>query len=218
MPSLKSTLFNFLIRNRHLFRGKWRKETIDFSTSIAQMRARQEKRASRFFHLPSDLSIQAVVIRGIHCEWLVPKGAHAKKMIMYVHGGGYVSGSCNVHRGFVSKLAHLTAVSCLVFDYRLAPEHAFPAALEDSLAIYRWLLTKGYSPQDIILAGDSAGGGLCLATLLALKEQNIELPIAAVAIAPWTDLTCSSDSYKTKNKLSAAPSNSWTVFGKYYVG
>lgn len=218
MPSLKSKLFNFLIRNRHLFRGKFTKETIDVTTSIAELRARQEKRAAKFFQLPKHIRIQEELIEGMSCEWLLPKGADSKKVILYLHGGGYVSGSCKVHRGFVSKLAYQTGVSSLMFDYRLAPQHPFPAALEDSLAIYRWLLARGFLPQDILMAGDSAGGGLCLATLLALKEQPIALPVAAVAISPWTDLTCSSDSYKTKNKRSAAPFNSWTVFSKYYVG
>ena len=110
-----------------------------------------------------------------------------------------------------------TGVTNLTYEYRLAPEHPFPAALEDSLKIYQWILTSGFKPENIIIAGESAGGGLCLAILLALKERNIALPVAAIAISPWTDLTCSSDSYKTKNKVSLAPFNSWNVFSKYYA-
>ncbi|MFW5708125.1 MAG: alpha/beta hydrolase fold domain-containing protein, partial [Bacteroidota bacterium] len=107
---------------------------------------------------------------------------------------------------------------CLLFEYRLAPEHPFPAALEDSLKVYQHLLSFGYAPEKIVLAGESAGGGLTLALLLAIKSQELPLPKAAVAISPWTDLTCSSGSYTSKNKVSAAPLNSWTVFSKYYVG
>jgi acetyl esterase/lipase len=195
-----------------------KKETIDFNTSISEFRARQEKLASRLFYLPKDIIINEQDIEGIKCERIIPKGADTKKVVLYVHGGGYVSGSCRVHRGFVSKLALHTSVIHLVYNYRLAPEHPFPAALEDSLRIYQWLLSSGFIPQNIVMAGDSAGGGLCLAILLALKERKSAMPVAAVAISPWTDLTCSSDSYKTKNKLSAAPLNSWNVFSKYYSG
>jgi acetyl esterase/lipase len=84
--------------------------------------------------------------------------------------------------------------------------------------VYQWLLSAGYKPENIIIAGESAGGGLCLATLLALKENKMQLPVAAVAISPWTDLTCSSDSYQTKNRFSPAPLNSWYVFSKHYCG
>jgi len=106
----------------------------------------------------------------------------------------------------------------LIYNYRLAPEYRFPAALDDSVKIYQWLLKTTYKAENIIIAGESAGGGLCLAVLLALKERNITLPNAAVAISPWTDLSCSSESYKTKNKVSPAPINSWTIFSKYYTG
>jgi epsilon-lactone hydrolase len=92
------------------------------------------------------------------------------------------------------------------------------AAVEDSLSLYSWLLSNGYQAGNILFAGESAGAGLCLATLLALKQNNQPLPVAAVAISPWTDLTCSSDSYKTKGKVSPAPTDSWTVFSKYYIG
>jgi acetyl esterase/lipase len=139
-------------------------------------------------------------------------------MILYVHGGGYVSGSCNDHRGFVSKFAKATGAATLVYEYRLAPEHPFPAAVEDSVKIYNWLLEQGHLPANILVAGESAGGGLCLALLLALKEQALPMPAAAVAISPWTDLTCSGDSYKTKNDRSPAPIDSWFVFSSHYAG
>jgi len=135
-----------------------------------------------------------------------------------MHGGGYVSGSCNDHRGFVSKFADFTGTKCLVFEYRLAPENPYPAAVEDSVAVYRWLIDSGYKPDKIVFAGESAGGGLVLATLLAIKELKLSMPSAVVAISPWTDLTCSGDSYTTKNRVSVAPLNSWTVFSHHYCG
>lgn len=139
-------------------------------------------------------------------------------MIFYIHGGGYVSGSCSDHRSFVSKFASFTGVSNLIFEYRLAPEHKYPAAVEDSVKVYKWLLASGFKPENIIIAGESAGGGLTLATLLYLKDKNIPLPKAGVAISPWTDLSCQGQSYKTKNKVSPAPLNSWHVFAQHYAG
>lgn len=218
MTSFKGKIFNFLIRNRQLFRGKLSKDGFDFNTSIDAFRERCEKGASRYAKIPEGISIKEQIINGIRAEWLEPIGSDPEKLILYVHGGGYVSGSCNDHRGFVSKFAKQTGITNLVYEYRLAPEHPFPAALDDSVMVYEWLLSSGYKTKNIIIAGESAGGGLCLALLLALKERNISLPAAALAISPWTDLTCSSESYHTKNKVSAAPLNSWIVFSKYYTG
>lgn len=218
MTSYKSRMFNFLLRNRHLFQGKFKKEVYDFNTSITDFRELCEKGATRYAKIPKEITIKEQVIEGMKSEWLIPDGANPEKLILYVHGGGYVSGSCSDHRAFVSKFAKNTGVTNLVYEYRLAPENPFPAALDDSVKVYQWLLTSGFKPENILIAGESAGGGLCLAILLALKEQNIALPVAAVAISPWTDLTCSSESYQTKNKMSLAPLNSWTVFSKHYTG
>jgi monoterpene epsilon-lactone hydrolase len=218
MTSFKSKMFNFMLRNRHLLEGKLRKETFDFNTSIAGFRELCEKGATRFGKIPEGIKVKAQLIEGIIAEWLIPQGSDPTKVILYVHGGGYVSGSCNDHRGIVSKFAKSTGVTNLVYEYRLAPEHPFPASLDDSVKVYQWFLASGFKPENILIAGESAGGGLCLAILLALKERNIALPVAAVSISPWTDLTCSGDSYRTKNKVSLAPLNSWTVFSKYYIG
>jgi len=218
MPSFESQIFNFVMRNRHLFKGKLKREVFDFNTSIEDFREQCEKGASKYAKIPDGIEIKEENIDGINSEWIIPDGANSKNVILYVHGGGYVSGSCNDHRGFVSKFAENCGVTTFQFEYRLAPERPFPAGLNDSIAVYKWLLDKGFKPSNIVIAGESAGGGLALAILLALKEQNILMPAAAVAISPWTDLTCSSDSYKTKNKVSVAPMNSWIVFSKYYTG
>lgn len=218
MASFKSRIFNLALRNRHLFQGKLKKEVFDFNTSIPEFRELCEKGAKRFGKLPEGLIVKNENIQGINAEWLIPVGAGQEKVIMYVHGGGYVSGSCNDHRRFVSAFAGLTGITNLLYEYRLAPEHPFPAAVDDSVVVYEWLLSSGFKPGNIVIAGESAGGGLCLATLLALKERSLPMPAAAVAISPWTDLTCSSDSYRSKNKVSLAPMNSWTVFSSYYAG
>ena len=218
MPSFRSKMFNFVLRNRHLLKGKWRQEEWDVNSSVAAFREQCEQGATRYAKIPKEVTIRPQIIEGIKSEWLIPESSDQQKVILYAHGGGYVAGSCNDHRGFVSKFAKNTGVTCLTYEYRLAPEHPFPAALEDSVTVYRWLLSSGYQPENILIAGESAGGGLCLALLLALRDREINLPAAAVAISPWTDLTCSGDSYKTKNKVSLAPLNSWFVFSKYYAG
>ena len=207
-----------LMRNRHLFKGRLKKETQNASIeAVLKFRAACEKGAERFGKLPKGISIKQEVIHTIISEWIIPKNALENKLIFYVHGGGYVSGSCNDHRSLVSKIALNSGITTLLYEYGLAPENPFPTALDDSLNIYNAVLEKGYQPKDIVVMGESAGGGLCLALLLLLRDKSIQLPSAAVAISPWTDLSCSSETYLTKNKVSLAPLNSWNVFSHYYV-
>lgn len=207
------------MRNRHLFKGKLKKERQDNSVeAVLKFRTDCEKGAEKFGKLPNGVTIKKEVIHTIISEWMIPENAPARKLIFYVHGGGYVSGSCNDHRNIIAKVTLKAEITTLLYEYGLAPENPFPAALDDSVTMYKAILEKGYLPENIVMMGESAGGGLCLATLLALRDNNIPLPKAAVAISPWTDLSCSSQTYKTKNKVSLAPLNSWTVFSHYYVG
>jgi acetyl esterase/lipase len=219
MPSLQSHLFRFVLNHRHLFRFQLkRRAVIDFNTSITRFREECENGARLLGKVPAGIKVSSVTINDIPAEWILPSQATKDKVILYTHGGGYVSGSCNDHRSIVARVVKGSNVGALLFEYRLAPEHPYPAALDDSVTVYRWLLEQGISPSQIIIAGESAGGGLCLAMLLALRDQEIPLPAAAVAISPWTDLKCTGESYQTKNKVSLAPAESWTVFSKYYVG
>ena len=218
MTSLKGRIFSFVVRNGHLFRGKFKKEKFTLNTSIIGFRKTCEKGAQKHSGIPDGVSVKEQIINNIKSEWLIPENADPEKLILYAHGGGYVSGSCSDHRRFVSGLAKFTGITNLIYEYRLAPEYPFPAALDDSLEIFKWLLSSGFEPKNIVIAGESAGGGLTLAILLALKDRSIPQPKAAVAISPWTDLTCSSDSYLTKNKVSPAPFNSWNVFSRHYIG
>jgi len=135
-----------------------------------------------------------------------------------MHGGGYVSGSCSDHRIHVAKFVKGSGVGALLFEYSLAPEHPYPAAVDDSVEAYRWLLAQGISASQIVFAGDSAGGGLCLAVLLALRDRGFPLPAAAVALSPWTDLACTGESYRTNAKTCLSPEGTWTAFSKHYVG
>lgn len=218
MTSIKAKIFTGLLRHRHIFKGKLKKEVQGWDIdSVLAFREQCEKGAERFGKLPKGIETRQEVINMVQAEWIIPADAPEDKLIFYVHGGGYVSGSCNDHRTVVSKVAKTTGITNLLYEYGLAPEHPFPAALNDSISVYKAVLDKEYQPEDIIMMGESAGGGLCLAILLALKDKNIPLPKVAVAISPWTDLSCSSDSYQTKNKVSLAPLDSWHVFSHYYT-
>ncbi|MDH5621086.1 MAG: alpha/beta hydrolase [Gammaproteobacteria bacterium] len=137
-------------------------------------------------------------INGLYVEWLTPKGRMDGKLLLYLHGGGYVVGSCDMYRQLVSHIARAGQIRTLLPEYRLAPEHRFPAAIDDSVALYRSLLAMGIKAGDIIIAGDSAGGGLTVATLLALRDAGEPLPAAAVLLSPFLDLTGSGESMRTR--------------------
>lgn len=138
-------------------------------------------------------------LEGMRAEWVCVNRAHMKKyIILYCHGGGYSAGSCVYARTLTSKLAMSTSMDVLCFDYRLAPEHPYPAALEDAVKAWDYLMLLGYGARDIIVAGDSAGGNLALTLVHTLKEAGRLLPRGLVLMSPWTDLTCSGRSHETK--------------------
>lgn len=138
----------------------------------------------------------------IKAEWVSVTRAHMKKfVILYCHGGGYSTGSCIYARTLTSKLAMSTSMDVLCFDYRLAPEHPYPAALEDAVKVWDYLMLLGYGARDIIVAGDSAGGNLALTLVHTLKERGRLLPRGLVLMSPWTDLTCSGKSHEKRAAL-----------------
>jgi acetyl esterase/lipase len=137
-------------------------------------------------------------INGLYAEWLTPKDHMDGKLLLYLHGGGYVIGGCDMHRQLVSHIARAGRIRALLPEYRLAPENKFPAAIDDAVAIYRALLEMGIKAEDIIFAGDSAGGGLTVATMLALRDAGDPLPAAAVLLSPFLDVTGSGESIKTR--------------------
>ena len=167
------------------------------SLTTAERRAQYE-RAEKVFPTPSDVKVERVNAPVAPAEWLRPPSAEPGRVVLYLHGGGYVIGSPRSHRHLAAAIAGAAGASALLLDYRLAPEHPFPAAVEDATAAYRWLLDQAIAPERIVIAGDSAGGGLTVATLLALREARVPLPAAGVCISPWVDLTCSGASYVTK--------------------
>jgi acetyl esterase/lipase len=151
---------------------------------------------------PDGVRYEPTTIGGVPAEWALtsaaPSASGTGPVMLYFHGGAYCIGSVATHRGLVGRLALATGMRVLSLDYALAPEHPFPAAIDDAVAAYRALLAQGIDPKRIVLAGDSAGGGLTLATLLALRDAGAPLPAAGVCISPWLDMTGSGDSWRTR--------------------
>ena len=216
MQSIRSRFFIFLLKHRHWFRFKLKGDIVDWNTDIQQMRARIERSSGMFGKLPPDIEIEDTGLNHPRAEFVKISGTKTNRVLLYFHGGGYVMGSAKAHRTIVSKFVRGSGVNALTFDYRLAPEHPFPAALDDAVSAYRWLLDQAIEPAQIVFIGDSAGAGLCLASLLAIRDKGLPLPAAAVAMSPWTDLNCTGTSYKQKDPL--APEGSWEVYGAYYAG
>jgi len=152
----------------------------------------QQREAGEGFGLltaePEGVTTTPVDAGGVPAMWVEPAGAATDRVLMYVHGGGYVIGSLESHRKLVGHLAKAVGCRALNVDYRLAPEHPHPAAVQDSTAAYRWLLDQGIDPGHIAISGDSAGGGLTMSTLVALRDSGTPLPAAAVPLSPWVDM------------------------------
>ena len=173
--------------------------------SIAELRANGVKNSKMLGEVSKNITVEKINMEGIQAEWLIPfsSSTRSEKVILYLHGGGYVTGSIEDHRMMCGLLANATETKVLIPEYRLAPEHPFPAALDDALKVYQWLLDQGYSSANMIIDGDSAGGGLSIATVLALKEKSGSLPAAVVCLSPWADLALTGQSHATKAKAEA---------------
>lgn len=159
-------------------------------------------------------------IQHINCKWIMPKYADKNKVLLYFHGGGYASGSVQTHKSLVTQICKHSDTYGLLFDYRLSPEHQYPAPIEDSVAVYLWLLENGYEPNQIAFGGDSAGGGLAMATLMYIRDHQLaELPKCYIGLSPWLDLTGNSNSIH-RNKDSDAMINVEAMehWVKNYVG
>jgi monoterpene epsilon-lactone hydrolase len=153
--------------------------------------------------MPCGMRAESFEVDGLRGEWLKPAGPFGRcpaaaepkgAVLLYLHGGGYCMCSPRTHRSLTTTLGHMTGLPVCILSYRLAPEHPFPCPVEDAQAAYRWLLERGYRADQIVLAGDSAGGGLVLATLIAARDQGLPMPAAAALFSPWTDLACTGHS------------------------
>lgn len=137
---------------------------------------------------PEGVSYKSETLAGVEAIWALPTGADAKKVILYTHGGGFAVGSAASHRKLAGHLAKHLGVTAVVIDYRRAPEHPFPAQIQDSTAVYQELLARGFQASDIVTSGDSAGGNLALSTVLKLRESGVALPGAVIVFSPWLDM------------------------------
>lgn len=177
------------------------------------------EQAAMLSFIPRSVVHQQSSMANIVVDWLRPKTADDGKVILFLHGGGYVLGSLKTHGELAGKLAAAANINLAMPDYRLAPEHPFPAALDDALACFQALLASGLSADKILVAGDSAGGGLSLALLLKIKELGLEQPAGAYLISPLTDLTTSSESHTTRAEADPLLSHHWLSYGaEVYAG
>jgi acetyl esterase/lipase len=192
MPSWQSRLLQLFIRakmKRRVSGGE-----AEF-VAFARKHFGDQRLATRF--TPKDVNIRVVNEDGINGEWVWWDGESDEHVIFYLHGGGYVACSPQLYRPFTAELARQSKARVFALDYRLAPEHRFPAPLEDATTAYRWLLAQGIAPHRLVIGGDSAGGGLTVATLVALRDAGVSLPAFAFCLSPWTDLAATGVSYLT---------------------
>ncbi|HEX3574413.1 MAG TPA: alpha/beta hydrolase [Rhodopila sp.] len=164
---------------------------------LQERRQRLDALGARYKVAP-DAKVQAVDANGVAAEWTTVPGADPTRVIMFLHGGGYISGSIASHRHMIAEAGRQAGARTFAVGYRLAPEHPFPAALDDALTAYKFLLASGYAPGQIGLAGESAGGGLALATAISLRDAGLPLPACLWCSSPWVDLEMSGATMTTK--------------------
>ena len=186
--------------------------------SVKEQRAEFEAGFTQF-QLAEDVKCEAVDAGGVPAEWVTTPESEEERGIYYLHGGGYVIGSINTHREMASRLSRAAAARVLLIDYRLAPENPFPAAVEDSTTGYRWLLSIGADPARLVIAGESAGGGLTVAMLVALRDAGDPLPAAAIPVSPWVDMEALGESMNTKADVDPmAQRETILTLAKAYLG
>lgn len=173
-------------------------DTFAVGVSIQEQRTRMDALARRGIRVPLGIDVCPQNAAGIHSEWIQLRRKECQRTILYLHGGGYCICSLDTHRGLGARLVLASDARLLMPAYRLAPEHPFPAALEDALTAYRWLLQQGIPSERIAIGGDSAGGGLALSTAVSLRASGEPLPAALFLFSPWTDLTFSGESHHTR--------------------
>jgi len=164
------------------------------------------------------MRFERVSASGVPAHWFRWEGADASRVVLYLHGGGYCIGSVGSHRDIIARLCLASGATALALDYRLAPEHPFPAQVDDALAAYRWLLAQGVDPAKLVVAGDSAGGGLTLSTLVALRDAGDRLPAAGVAFSPWVDLEVTGASMRENIRYDYVSGDTLRALARHFVG
>ncbi|MBA7506711.1 Acetyl esterase [subsurface metagenome] len=175
----------FLTMDEQLFLTRFHRFGTEYGADLVQKRN----------PIPKDVKIEIIDANGVPAEWQIVPSAVEERVLLYLHGGGYSIGSPNDHRLLTVQLGRATKMRVLSVDYRLAPEYPHPAPLEDSITVYKWLLSKDIKPENIIIAGDSAGGNLTLVTLIKLRDDGISLPAGAFCLSPVTDYALTGESF-----------------------
>lgn len=165
--------------------------------TVAEMRARMELQQAGL-PVPADVTRIDTDIAGRAARRIRTPGGAIDRLTLYLHGGGYVMGSLDTHTELMGRIARATHAEVVGLDYRLAPEHPWPAAVDDALAAWQCLLAEGRAASSMVIGGDSAGGGLTLATLFAIRDAGLPMPAGAFLFSPWTDLTASGDSVRAR--------------------
>jgi epsilon-lactone hydrolase len=186
--------------------------------SVAERRERLDALGNAY-RTADDIRLQSVSADGVPAEWSTAPGADAARVLLYLHGGGFSAGSIVSHRAMVTETGRAAQARTLAIDYRRTPEHPFPAALGDALKVYRWLLAQGVQPSRIAIGGDSAGGGLTLATMVSLRESGLPLPACAWCISPWADMEARGESYASKAAIDPMISKQYILeLAGWYLG
>lgn len=190
MTSIQGNLLKLYFQFQH-FISPFSKE-LDLAKERAGLEA-----TTKMFKPLAEMKTEPVDVDGVPSEWITFPRAAGRRTILYLHGGFYLLGSIQTHRNLAGYIAAAAQARSLIIAYHLAPEHPFPAALDDAFTAYSWLLAHDTQPEQVVLVGDSAGGGLVLSLLLALRDRGLALPAAAVCLSPMTDLSLSGESWKT---------------------
>ena len=190
MPTIRSQLFKFYFRMRN--------SRLPLDRPIPDQRETLDRRGATLLPMAESMVAARVNAYDIPAEWIDVRDTQSDRAFLFLHGGGYFIGSCQSHRGFGSHIAKASRARMLLPEYRLAPENQFPAGLLDARAAYRFLLAQGYSPDRIVIGGESSGGGLTLALLQTLRDEGLPMPAGAVLISPWTDLLGTGESLRTR--------------------
>ena len=192
---------------------------VDESQGATEGRRRSFERMTDGFTIDVPAKYSRVNAGGVTAEWVTAEGASESRVVLYFHGGGYIIGSPRTHRAMLAELSQASGARVLALDYRLAPEHPFPAPVEDSVATYRWLLGEGFDPARTAVAGDSAGGGLTVSALVQLRYLGLPLPAAGVCISPWVDMEGLGESMETRAEVDPmVGKENLMVSAKTYLG
>ena len=191
-----------------------RKAGMNWEAPVEKFRANL-RLSDRFIKLPLGVEIKSDVADRVPIEWVIPPNSSLHHVIFYIHGGGWTLGWTNLHRRLVSHLCKAASIRAVAVDYRLAPEHPFPAALEDCTTVYRWLMEKRFAPQNIVIVGDSAGANLTLSSLISFRDAGDPLPAAAVCISPMTDLLATGESFRLNRDVALTDKFALTMARHY---